>query len=253
MLVFVIPLKSPKVSTSWNLVAKLCERTLKSICNQTSHAFRVIVVCNEKPSIEFSHPHITYIEVDFPVPSPDLNAKLLDQAQKSLVGLIHAKELQASHTMLVDADDCVSKQLAEFVNQNYQANGWYINQGYVYKEGGKLIYHKKNAFNKSCGTCRIIRYDLNDLPEKNEYASQALLDYIINHKKTETMNATLLEPLPFEGAVYTIGNKENIFQKDFGTLFPTKKAIHKRLEYALNFRFVNKSIRDNFSLYNIKF
>ena len=71
MLVFVIPVKSPLVSKSWNRFSKLFERCIQSVCNQTSPDFRVIVVCNEKPNTQFNHPHIQYIEVDFPPPNLD--------------------------------------------------------------------------------------------------------------------------------------------------------------------------------------
>jgi len=42
--------------------------------------------------------------------------------------------------MPVDADDCLSKHLAEFVNRNSHCNGWFINKGYEYQEGSRLIY-----------------------------------------------------------------------------------------------------------------
>jgi hypothetical protein len=65
VLVFVIPLKSARVSNSWERVTQLFERCVKSVCNQTSPNFHVIVVCHEKPKIEFTHSHLTYITVDF--------------------------------------------------------------------------------------------------------------------------------------------------------------------------------------------
>jgi hypothetical protein len=68
MLTFIVPIKSRKIANSWTLVSQLAERTLRSICNQTSSNFRVVVVCNEKPDIQFEHPHIDYIQVDFLIP-----------------------------------------------------------------------------------------------------------------------------------------------------------------------------------------
>ena len=156
MLLFVIPLRSPKVSKSWELVCKLLERTLKSECNQTSPDFRVIVVCHEKPQIEFNHPNVTYLEVDFPVPAQDYKSKSLDKGRKILWGLFHGRQFNPSHTMIVDADDCVSKNIAELVNQNPQSNGWFVNQGYVYQTGSKFIYLRRKAFNKLCGTSNIV-------------------------------------------------------------------------------------------------
>lgn len=73
MLVFIIPIKSARVSSSWELVSKLFERTIKSVCNQTIPDFRVIIVCHEKPNIKFEHSNVTYIEVDFPIPTLLIN------------------------------------------------------------------------------------------------------------------------------------------------------------------------------------
>src|SRR2546426_10364999 len=73
MLVFVVPLKSARISRDWSLTSRLFERCLRAICNQSSPNFRVVVVCNERPITDFHHPHVHYLEVDFPPPFPDPN------------------------------------------------------------------------------------------------------------------------------------------------------------------------------------
>ncbi|MEP0811676.1 hypothetical protein [Coleofasciculus sp. FACHB-SPT9] len=57
--------------------------------------------------------------------------KCLEKLQKVMAGFIYAQQLKSSHIMLVDADDCVSKHLAEFVNQHPQSKGWFVDKGYV--------------------------------------------------------------------------------------------------------------------------
>ncbi|MCL1473010.1 glycosyltransferase family A protein [Argonema antarcticum] len=256
MLVFVIPLKSPKVSKSWELVSKLLERTLKSVCNQTSSDFRVIVVCHQKPQIEFNHPHITYIEVDFPIPGQDYQSKSLDKGRKILHGLFYAREFNPSHTMVVDADDCVSKHLAKFVTQNPQSNGWFFNPGYVYQTGKKLIYFRKKAFNKLCGTSNIIRYDLHKLPDDINQDYPELNKYYDNHSHVEDQmvkRGNPLEPLPFIGAIYIIGNQENIYLQG-DSMFMDKnkdKGILWKIKYFLNYRLFTKSIREEFGFYDM--
>ncbi len=128
MLVFVVPIKTPQASKSWERVSQLFERCAISLCNQTSQNYTVIVVCNEQPRIEFHHPNITYIEVDFGVANePDpISIGHTDKGRKILRRLIHAQEFSPSHTMAVDADDCVSKHLAEFVDKNQNSYGWFI-------------------------------------------------------------------------------------------------------------------------------
>ncbi|UWU48472.1 hypothetical protein APLC1_3267 [Limnospira platensis C1] len=45
MLGFFIPIKSRKISKSWDNLSLLLERTARSMCNQTHPDFRIIVVC----------------------------------------------------------------------------------------------------------------------------------------------------------------------------------------------------------------
>lgn len=256
MLVFVIPLKSPKVSKSWEQVSKLFERCIKSVCNQTSPDFRAIVVCNEKPPIEFSHPNITYIEVDFTAPKEptDLARRSLDKARvamgntdkgrKILMGLISAREFTPSHTMTVDADDCVSKHLAKLINQNPQENGWFIDRGYKYQEGSDFIYLKRKNFYRLCGSCNIIRYDLYDFPEPPEYnRGYGYYKYYIDHEKVKdflSKKGNPLKPLPFTGAVYIGETGENIYYN--------KEKLSFNL---INRKRLTQSICEEFSLYKI--
>ncbi len=246
MLVFVVPLKSSQAATSWEHVSRLFTRCIKSICNQTSSQFRVIVVCNEIPIIEFTHPHITYITVDFPTPpeTNPVNRKRTDKGRKILKGLIHAREFSPTHTMAVDADDCISKRLAEFVEQNPDCNGWFVNQGYKYQEGSKYIYIKRKNFYKTCGTCNILRYDLNNLPEHAEYnRGYGYYKYYIDHAKVKTqlsLQGIKLKALPFPGAVYMLENGEHLFYES------------SRLRFSIfNHQLLKQSIRDEFGIYNL--
>ncbi|HEY3303288.1 MAG TPA: glycosyltransferase family A protein [Candidatus Binatia bacterium] len=197
MLVFVIPLKSRRVSRSWDYVSLLFERCLKSVCNQTSPAFRVIVVCHEMPLIEFSHPSVTYEGVDFPVPDsnhhPSLNQ---DKYRKRARGFLLARQFEPSHVMQVDADDCVSNRLAEFVVGNPQAHGWFFDSGYFYRDGARRIYLKKHGFHHWCGTSHIIRRDLLNLPEKEDIDDSDLPSLSPSRARKSLL------PLPFPGAVY---------------------------------------------------
>jgi hypothetical protein len=259
MLVFIIPLKSPQASKSWNYVSKLFERCLKSVCNQTSSNFRVIVVCNQKPDIEFEHSSVNYIQVNFPVPAPTYGDRSRDKASKILTGLRASKDLPSSHVMPVDADDCVSKHLAEFVNQTPHCNGWFVNKGYIYEEGSKYIYLRSKNFYKLCGTSNIFRQDLYSIPKIDEHESTYLY-YISHNKAREIMikKETPLEPLPFAGSVYiSAANQENI---TFGRSFYDKlrknpKSIISPVKYKVikifDSRFLDDLIREEFGIYPI--
>lgn len=254
MLLFVIPVKSPLVSQSWNRLSKLFERCIKSVCNQTSPDFRVIVICNEKPNTQFYHPHIQYIQVDFPPPNLDSVSYRqaggtgdADKAQKILTGLAHAEKFQPSYIMVVDADDCVSKYLTEFVNHNSQCDGWYLQKGYVYEEGSIFIYLNHKNFNQSCGTSVIIKYNLYNLLflNKNYY----------DHNIHVLQNGITLKTLPFIGATYSIKNEENMFMQMNKTKQLSKQEgkllffIRKAIKYRP--LILTQSIRNDFGLYSI--
>ncbi len=66
MIVFITSLRHPANAHSYPRVLHLLEDTLRSVCNQTTDNFRVIVVCNEIPTLSFSHPNISFVAVPFP-------------------------------------------------------------------------------------------------------------------------------------------------------------------------------------------
>ena len=257
MLVFIIPVKSPAISQNWTLFSKLFERCIKSICSQTSSCFRVIVVCNEKPQTSFDSPCIDYVMVDFPPPESEKVSSLIgiqspkekDKAQKILAGLEYARKYDSTHTMVVDADDCVNRDLAKFVEQNPDGDGWFIKKGYVYKEGKKYIYLNRQNFNHLCGTSIIV---------KSKW-SQLLIDEgrYYNHCADSLNNGIKLQPLPFAGAVYSVENQENYrmtaaaikdlkgdsYRRGIGEL------VRKLAKYRLYF--LTNSIRRQFGLYKI--
>lgn len=209
MLIFIIPVKSPAISQNWSLFSKLFERCIKSVCNQTTSDFKVIVVCNQKPDISFDSPHIDYVMVDFPPPGSEKVSTLVgiqspkekDKAQKILAGLKYARKYDSTHTMVVDADDCINRDLAKFVQQNPNGDGWFIKKGYVYKEGKKYIYLNRQNFNHLCGTSIIV---------KSKWSELLIVDgKYYNHCADSLNNGIELQPLPFAGAVYSVENQEN--------------------------------------------
>ncbi|UKO97710.1 glycosyltransferase family 2 protein [Nostoc sp. UHCC 0870] len=258
MLVFIIPLKSKHICQSWERVCQLFERTLRSTCNQTTDEFRVIVVCNEKPNIEFTHKNIIYVERDFALPSLDWRSKNIDRTRKLITGLIYARNLNPSHIMCVDADDCISKHLADFVNRYPQANGWLIKKGYSYTEGDNIIRLMRKGFEQYCGTSNIVRYDLYDVPEIIDEITEAkYVEYIFNYYRHREIIQTLakkgtpLEPLPFMGAVYTKNGQNNYLGIEDNKKKINLKSRFFRIKALFDYRWITKLIRDEFQLYDV--
>lgn len=267
MLVFIIPLRSAQVSRSWEQVCVLLERTLKSVCNQTCSDFRVIVVCHEKPDIEFKHPKVTYVCVDFPAPveaagradNQALLRKELDKNRKLFVGLLQSQSLNPSHIMIVDSDDLVSKHLAKFVKNNAQSNGWFVNQGYEYEEGTDFVKLRRRNLHLRTGTSHIMRFEAlkadfgKDLSEIDHryLAHQSIVAWMASRENP-------LAPLPFAGSVYTTDNGENIWAQK-GNFFQRKSTLKSLVRFygGKLYKFLitqplTESLRDEFGLYTIE-
>ncbi|MCA1991437.1 MAG: hypothetical protein LDL41_05235 [Coleofasciculus sp. S288] len=163
--------------------------------------------------------------------------------------------------MVVDADDCVSKYLAEFVEPHHQGDGWFFNKGYEYKDGSNFIYFRTEKFYLHCGTSNIIRYDFCQIPENPETIEEEKLSiYAAPHHKILKIMAkrgAMIDPLPFAGAVYIINNGENNYSRGRSLLeglYNYKEAIliAKEVYKGFNSKFLTRAIRDEFGLYDTK-
>lgn len=266
MLLFVIPVKSPKLSRDWRLAGRLFERCVRSVCAQTSADFRVVVVCNERPVTDFTHPKLEFLEVDFPVPaqrlpneetttgydyalSGEIARKNADKARKLRTGFEYGARYNPTHCMAVDADDCVSNRLAAFVADNPREPGWFFRKGYIYPEGGRCMYLNVRNFNQTCGSSVIVRFDQRHLVMENPdfYAHCIERDPLV--------------PLPFAGSIYSIANGDNIYmtadttaqiqgsiwRKIFSPALP--RLVKKLIKYRP--AMVTGGIREEFGLYQI--
>jgi hypothetical protein len=265
MLIFIVPVKSREITQSWKLLSRLLERCLKSICNQTSPNFKVIVICNQIPEITFSHPSIHYLEVNFPVPktipqerekikgyehihSLDIANKNADKARKILRGIEYARQFNPSHVMVVDADDCVSCHLVEFVDQHPEEDGWVMRKGYLYREGSRFLYVNQKKFNHVSGTSLLIKYDKYLVAFENPDFYRPSFD--------EFPDGVDIKPLPFIGALYSMLNGENIlmnhqtFNQMQGQILMSIPALLQKI-FRYRICLLNRSIIKEFSLYSV--
>lgn len=264
MLTFIVPVKSKLLTSDWLACSKLFERTLKSICNQINDNFKVIVVCHELPQVIFTSDKIEYVQVPFDPPTlvaDDWNKnrelKEGDKANKILIGFERAKKYKPDYIMVVDADDCISNAIVSFVaQQENNMPGWYIDKGYYYKEGANYLFLNKKTFNNLCGSCIIIRTDL----FLQLITQDPCLYYF--HELKELPNGIALEPLPFAGALYSMGNGENHYMsaQQAVKLIKNKESKAVRWEFLrslyrklLKYRVrpITKKFKQNFNFYNV--
>lgn len=264
MLTFVIPVKSKQVSSDWSRFCDLFERTLKSVCNQTDNNFKVVVVCHEIPSINFSHENVHYVQVGFEPPiikhlhSKEDIVKLreIDKGEKIKHGVDYAcTNFNTDYVMPVDSDDFISNKIVAFINNDKSATrGWHIKRGYVHVEGKKFLFATKK-FSDLCGSSIIVK------PELLLFFFGTDEMFYFDHKLKILNNDIVLVEFPFPGGIYNMANRENHWMsfdkiKSLNnhrvkiTADELKRIYNKIRNYSP--RFITPSIKREFSLYSLK-
>jgi len=240
VILFLIPTPHPQSCRSYTQMTSLLEHTLRSVCGQKDPAFHVIVLCHGRPPVTFDHPNVEYLSVDFePLSSPGVpgfraeaghgiqirfsDAPIrTDKGCKFLLGLQHARSLDPTHVMFVDADDFVSNRISAFVQQHSQEHGWFLRDGYLYSQGSSRMAIMRN-FNRKCGSGEIVPFRPLLWPEelpmdakKEEILARVdpyfLRQVVGGHRSAPRYFARRgmpLRPLDFPGAVWHVNHGEN--------------------------------------------
>ena len=261
-LTFIIPIRHPDNSKNWSQLVENLKQTVRSIAAQTSGDWRAVIVANEGASLPDLPDRFDVVRVGFPPnPNHEFNTEnleavydsfRLDKGRRVLAGMLHARP--STFFMIVDDDDFVSNQIADFVSKHNSANGWKIRNGFVWGDGGKLLILNTD-FNNFCGTSLIVRADNYRLPDRFEDASE---DYIktmlgshVRIGKILEERRTPLADLPFIGAVYRIGHA-GAHSKSKGIIrkyFLNKTSLSKPAEFLVNMtrvRFLGPSIKKSY-------
>jgi glycosyltransferase involved in cell wall biosynthesis len=217
VLTFIIPVRHPKNSPDWPGLKRRLTQTIRSIAGQDDSRWRAIIVANEGSDLPDLPDNFSVKPVHFP-PNPmleqgnnDRQAFLdvfrLDKGRRVLAGMLEAD--RSGHSMIVDDDDFVSCRLTSFVAGRTGGNGWYMQSGYLWGDGGKLLYEYAD-FWKFCGTSQIVRTALYELPAcvddaDPDYIRRIFGSHIFLRDYLEARGSPL-EPLPFLGAIYRIGH-----------------------------------------------
>jgi hypothetical protein len=226
VIAFVTSLRHPSNSADYERVESLLAETLRSVCAQDSDDFIVIIVGNKRPDFELP-PHVHFIGVDFPAPvahagpHPDLKSFVWDKGTKIGLGLIAAREFQPDYVMIFDADDYVSRRLTSYAGAHAGEPGWVIDRGWIYSHSAG-VYRNVEGFNRTCGTCHIVRFDAYAVPANltlkatqeqiAEAYGERLARILGAHRDARAWlaeNGWNLAALPFRGAVYNVDTGEN--------------------------------------------
>lgn len=224
MLVFVIPLQNPETARDWQRCNALCQQTVRSALNQTNGDVRVIVVCRDfTPDITDSR--LTVLRSPFPTPADTWEDRHRDKYRKIAIGLIEARKYAPCYVMKLDADDLVSRDLASIIHTRNHKSGYYIERGYRWSEGSRLL-RQIESFHLSCGSSNIIWSTSDELPSSEEQDMSSFPILRFGHNITVEQFAKLGRPLmaiTTPAAIYRVGHGGNIT----ATLSPSAMAHNK--------------------------
>lgn len=261
---FVIPVRHHKTIRDWSIVQRNLEQTLASISAQTNPNWECRIVASHGSVLPGLPAKCTAKFINLPAPvlpeqaidrDPYYDAIRADKGLRIYEGI---RDIPSdAFVMPVDYDDFVSNRLVEFASKNRRNSGWYFPYGYIHSGGG--WGYRANLFHRRCGTSHIIkRRALGDFASPDgeldmDAIKRRLGSHIFNyHDLARTPDA--LEPLPFCGSVYRIGNPQSASgTKDsiFRTMTPPEGFLRDPLRtiYRLHrYRPMTAKIRKEFSL-----
>lgn len=217
LVTFIIPVRHQDNARDWSQLKAKLVQTVASITNQTHDDWRCVIVANEGADLPDLPDRVEVERVTFPpnvlhemgAASEEevLDAFRADKGRRVLMGMLRARD--SRFFMIVDDDDFVSNRLVQYLSENRDANGWMIERGYMWDDGGKLLL-ECDEFNHICGTSLIVRADLYEVPERFEEASldwiKSMLGSHVRIAGILSRRGTPLEPLPLRGAIYRVGH-----------------------------------------------
>ncbi len=242
MIFFGIPFRSKASSQNWDHVTKVFNQTLKSIYSQTDPNFKIYVACHDIPVLDMEYDdRVQFLISDRDTPETK-KEMLLDKGWKISMIAQCIREAGGGYTMLVDSDDLVSNRIAEYVNSHPRCNGYLSRYGYVYNDGSDYMQKVKNL-HRLCGSCSIVYYTVDDLPDKmpeSLYDDSPVDKWIIRKPHCVIPeyleeNGRGLSTLPFPTTVYVrntgdnhsmLGGDDFSWKRKLSFLFKPKISIH---------------------------
>lgn len=244
MVCFAIALRSKNSTNQWENVLADFNNTLHSIFHQTCDDFRVYVGCNEIPELfEKYDSRLTFVTARLPIPQNwteccrDRSWKLLLCAQKIKQDLFCVDSSRSDIFVFpVDADDFVSKRVAQWCHDHPNANGFKSQTGYRWIKGQN--YAEITPYYG--GTMNIMKMNADDLPDEipdNSLCFDMNTSIAMSKKypirwidcQVAGKFAALgkpLEKLPFRSTVYVLGTGANISSDDPANSSSDKRHFH---------------------------
>jgi len=262
----IIPFRPRSESSAWSEDLQLLNRTIESVLRQTYKHFRVYIVYTDAPDEQLEDPRLVYLAFPFgyqswaalknkdnlflKFKSEKKAVRRWDKGRKLSYGSKLAKEDGCDYIMALDSDDLLSCYLLAHLassTRNQDCKGWYMDKGYLYKQGSGYVIRVPRYMCGLNGSTHILRSDLVEIPDFNSLDwndYNLFTDHGWVRERVKHYFNSELEPVPFFMLVYVVhqSNMSQVYQKEFGFHL---KAIVKRI---LRSRPITRKFRSEFHI-----
>ena len=212
---FAIPLICSNRADNWDNVQFLLRRTIRSLINQTSPAWRAIICGQTRPDAVDLDPRVEYLNFNLPHSINDLSDKP-PKVRQMIQRLIDEKG-EDGYFFMLDADDLLHPELVNYMILRGDQSGYVLTRGYMMNEiSRELGYHgfSKSISNSTCpfylrcGSSAAIRMDTRD--------DNRFLTVLLNRGRHKTHVHSMaafglfLRHVPFASAIYCVNHGENL-------------------------------------------
>jgi FkbM family methyltransferase len=180
----IIPCRPLCESQNWETENEILYQTVQSLLQQTYKHFNIYLIYTDKPTFEVSDNRVTYVQFPYGFltfdeikckdellrlfKSEKLAVRRWDKGRKLSYGAMLAKQNGNDYIMAFDSDDRLSKYFFERLSQSFETNnpaGWYIEKGYLFKEGSNYMIRIPRSMNSYNGSTHVLRSDLVPIPD----------------------------------------------------------------------------------------
>lgn len=238
MVHFIMPLRSPKVANDWDVVSKLCIKSIQSIKRQTDKSYRIHLVCNDLPhNIEITN-KMRVTKKDFKIPKTK-DDMMSDKGEKKKVAISTANLSIGDTVIVLDPDDRVDKSLVKYLENEAKSDVCVIKNGHVWPHNKNYIFRWSNL------SILTFRYDGENMPrhdsDNNDYL---IMRSHIEAKKIAKNSSMSTEEVPFPAYCYVTDTSDNHSGISF-TSFLHKKRFLKKI---IGFRFLNNKHKNKYGI-----
>lgn len=166
LVLFVTPLVSRRYASDWEAVCRRTAVTLRSLANQTSGDWSVLLIGSECPEVpQEARGRVHFLELDLTIDDPARKGRReVDKERKLYWALRHLPEIRPRFILPMDYDDLVRADLVRTVGDlSGTADGILLRSGYVYRDGERHVQYSRRIHTRT-GTNYCLRYRPEDFP-----------------------------------------------------------------------------------------